>query len=42
MGTRDTKIAANKALDRMRGSAVSHLSRLSVTGAFPLIGQLDR
>jgi len=33
---------ANKALDRMRVSAVSRILQSSVTGALPLIGQLDR
>ncbi len=33
---------ANKTLDRMRGSAVSRIFQSSVTGALPLIGQLDR
>jgi hypothetical protein len=33
---------AHKALDRMRGSAVSRVLQSSVTGALPLIGQLVR
>jgi hypothetical protein len=32
----------NKSLDRMRGSAVSHIPQSSVTGALHLIGQLYR
>jgi len=32
----------NKALDRMRGSAVRRIAQSNVMGALPLIGQLGR